>query len=110
MKKILLLLIISMVAMENVSAYCYPDASCEEDLQQLNKQALKKIDKKFDNTKGKLDDLKDKYDKINNELKSNIETLKTILSEEVMVNGYLDKILFEAKRQRSIEKAKQKKD
>ncbi len=106
MKKILLLLAISIITVESVSAYCYPDASCEEDLSQYNKKALKKINKKFDNTKDKLDDLKDKYDKINYELESDIKMLKTILSEEVMANGYLDKILFEVKKQRSIENAK----
>jgi hypothetical protein len=99
MKTIIFLLVIFS---QSAFGYCAVSVSCESDLIQENIDALDEVNDKFQNTKDKLDEVKEKYDKINSELDKNIVALKIILNEEILVSEYLDKILFEAKRESSI--------
>jgi len=83
-------------------AVCYPDSSCEEVLKEANKEVLDATDDRIKGVLEKLDATEKKYDEINAELEKNIEDLNVLLNQEILVNAYLNKILFEAKREVSI--------
>jgi len=82
--------------------YCYPDPSCEEVLKEENSKVLKEIDKRVKAILKKLNETEAKYSEINIELEKNIKDLTILLNQEILVNAYLNKILFEAKKEVSI--------
>lgn len=99
-------IIIILSLAKSLFAFCYPDPSCESVFLKDNRNAIKVIDNNISTTKSKLENIKVKYAKIDMQLMKNVSMLKRILAEEIFVNKYLGRILFQIKKNDSITAAK----
>ncbi len=87
---------------KSLFAVCVPNVSCEPVFLKDNRNAIVAIDNNISVTKNKLENIKVKYVKIDMQLIKNVSMLKRILAEEILVNKYLGRILFQIKKNDSI--------